>query len=183
MLARPLNYYRALERDARRPLSAAAHPDDCPKLLLHGVGFAVPRPAGRIVPRFGPGGVRLETQGGEECPEAAELRRALAPLRKERLCPRCRQPVGAALEIDGGRGRRTLELAFAVAAKALRRQYDLSDAQLADLLAFSAGSLPEWFGQIVRYCHGLSPDGSPRTPSAGQADPAKRTWLRRRLGR
>ena len=183
MLARPLSHYKALERDARRPLSAAAHPDDCPKLLLHGVGFAVPPAAGRIVPRFGPEGVRVETQGGEEYPEAFELRRALAPLRKERLCPRCRQPVGAALEIDLERGRRALELAFAVAAKVLRRQYDLSDAQLADLLAFSAGSLPEWFGQIVRYCHGLPPEGSPRALPAGQADPAKRTWLRRLLGR
>jgi hypothetical protein len=183
MLAERVNYYKALERDARRPLGQSAHPDDCPKLLLHGVGFALPPRDARIVPRFGPDGVRLAACGGADWPETNELRQAIAALRRDRLCPACGQPIGATLEIDLRRGARALELAFAVAATALRAQYDLSDEQLADLLAVCGESAPQWFEQIVRYCYGLPTERPPRAVPVEQARDRKGGLLRRLLGR
>lgn len=182
-LADRVNHYKALERDARRPLSRSSHPDDCPKLVLHGVGFAIPPGDVRIRPRFGPHGVALEARGEAELPEAGELRQVIAALRHERLCPRCRQPIAATVEIDLGRSARVLELAFTVAARALRCQYDLSEEQLADLLAISGELAPEWLGQIVRYCYGLATDKPPAAPSAERDGRSRRGFLRRLLGR
>ncbi len=174
-----LNYYKRLERDRRRPLGQAAHPDDCPKLWIRGVAWAVPRHGARIVPRFGPGGTRLEVTGARDWPELAELRDAVRALQEPRRCRRCGQPIEARLELHLPSHRRVLELAFTVAAKALRTQYTLSDEELADLLAIADQSVPAWFEQVIRYCCGLGVE--PR--QAKVPLPAKRGWLAWLLGR
>ena len=174
-----LNYYKRLERDRRRPLGQAAHPDDCPKLRIRGVAWAVPPRGVRVAPRFCPGGLKLAVTEAEDWPELTELREAVRALQKPRRCRRCGQVIEGQLGLRLPTHRRVLELAFAAAARALRAQYDLSDEELADLLAIAGPVVPRWFEQIVRYSCGLDLESS-RTPIEGTS---RRSWLARLLGR
>ena len=156
-----LRRWKDLEVRARR--SDAPHPDDCPKLKIRGVAWAIPPRRARLVPVFESGTVRLrEDAAGLDCPEADALMEAVDRCMRVEKCPRCGQPIGATAELDpDGEGGRALELAVAAAASALRRQYDLADADLAELLVIEGDGVPEWFYQLVRWAHGLSTSPAP----------------------
>jgi len=177
MGADQLDHYKRLERDRRRPLGRAPHPDRCPKLRIRGVEWALPPRQVRIAPRFGPDGVELVASQQRPSAELAGLRTALAALRSRRRCPACGQTTGATVELDLRRHARVLEMAFAAAARALRCQYDLGDEELSDLLAIDGDAAPVWVAQVVRYACGLAPGAA----SPAENHPTPRPGLLRRL--
>lgn len=152
-----LEHYRAIEGSARRTQGQGAiHPDQCPKLLLHGVDFAIPPRGARIAPSFADDGTITVSQAGEdEWPQADELLQT-APMTEYAKCPQCGQAKRAALELDLQEGADFLQRCFGLASEALRKQYELTDAQLADLLGFAADEPPQWIAQLLRWCSGLS---------------------------
>jgi len=182
VLAGELKAWKRIEAAARRPLGQAAHPDDCPKLLIRRVAWAIPPRGLRVVPRFDVAGVRLSVSGEDGWPEAAQLVRAVGRVKHDRLCPACGQVVGGAAEIDlDAAGRRVLELAVALAGRALRRQYALTDEQLGELLAFDSAAAPPWLGQLIAWAAGLPPAGVGRKlpPPANRRRPWWKLWHRR----
>jgi hypothetical protein len=147
--------YRQLETRARRKVGGhVLHPDLCPKLTLHGVGFAIPPRGARIVPAFGPGGVTVSTAGLEGWPQARELLR-LARLRRDETCQTYGPSPGASLDVDAQRDADFLLASFDLAARLLDRQYELTDHEKAELLAFRSDEMPAWIVQLVCWCAGL----------------------------
>ena len=131
-----------------------AHPDQCPKLTLHGVGFAIPPRGMRIVPEFGPGGVTVSATEVERWPEAKKLL-AIASIHPGEACQRCGRPADAVLEVDLKRDIEFLATSFGLAGELLDRQYDLTPQQKADLLAFDSDRIPVWIVQLLRWCAGV----------------------------
>lgn len=155
-----LEHWKELEAGSRRPTSEAAHPDDCPKLKIKGVAWAIPSRGARLVPTFADGKAAFAVSGQEKHPEAAELLALTAENRQEQTCSKCGQAVAAAVEIDIEQGSKLLDLAATLTAKLLRRQYTLTDEQLGELLAFSADTAPEWLAGILRWASGLPTEGA-----------------------
>jgi len=149
--------YRELEAAARRPTGAGVlHPDRCPKLTLHGVAFAIPPRGGRVSPVFGPHGVTVALDGMESCPQAEALLTS-APVRTDGTCASCGRPAPGPLEVDPEGDVAFLAAAFELAARLLDSQYDLTEEQKADLLAFDSDRVPRWLVQLLRWCAGLGP--------------------------
>lgn len=188
-----LQYWKELEGTSRRPTSEAAHPDACAKLKINGVAWAVPSRGARLVPTFADGKASFAVAGEEQYPEAVELVRLVGESRQEKTCPTCGQVTGATLEVDLDRNRAILDTAATLAAKLLRRQYNLTDEQLGEILAFSAEAAPEWLGLLVRWASGLPIEGAmpadlpadwPGYPEAlAPEDAPRRGWLQRLLRR
>lgn len=147
-----LEYFRALEVQHRK--SGAAHPDRCPKLTLRGVEFAIPARGAKVAPQFKDGKVMVAIADQERWPQAEGLLASM-PVVERNVCPQCGQARTTTLEIEVNSGTEFLVKAFELAAAMLRVQYDLTDEQLADLLAFDAADKPQWIGQLIRWCNGL----------------------------
>ena len=74
MNPRDRDHFRQMEVQARKTASHALHPDQCPKLRLHGVDFAIPPRGLRVCPQFdGEGKATLTVDGVEQWPEIEEL--------------------------------------------------------------------------------------------------------------
>ena len=145
-------YYRELEVRSRR--SGAPHPDQCPKLAIHGAEWSIPPRGTRVVPQFHDDGtITAQAAGGDECPEADAFVDAI-PVVDDETCPECGSVLSASIEVDVERGSDFLAVAFKLAATLLRRQYELSNEQLADLLGYT-GVAPVWISQLASWCHGV----------------------------
>lgn len=171
--------WKELEVARRRPLGQAAHPDDCLRLSAKGVDWALPRRGLRVVPKFGHGGrVALEVQGKRDWPDAARLVEAVRLLKEDRRCPQCGRATASAIDASiRDAGVSLLDATAKLAAKALRTQYDLSDEELSELLAFDLPHWPDWSVQIIRWAMGLNA----QAPAAPEAKP-RRQGPRRRCG-
>jgi hypothetical protein len=152
----------SLEKSSRRAVGGEVlHPDQCEKLLLHGAAFAVaPRPGGcgdMLVPAIRDGTVRLNVACGRAAGRLAELAddvARLAPVRETGVCETCGRPLGE-LVVDPERHLEYLRVLIEYGAALLRRQYALSDAQLARLFSARMDRLPEWVAQLTRHAMGL----------------------------
>jgi len=142
---------KKLEVDCRRSLAEALHPDQCPKLTLHGVAFAIPSRRSSVVPVFGPDGVKIETRAGVDWPEASRLVE-LAEIAEHESCPECGQPRSISLAVTVEQSAEFLRMAFLLAGKLLDRQYDLTAERKADLLRFDADRLPAWVSELLEWC-------------------------------
>ena len=78
------------------------------------------------------------------------------------------------MELEG-EGGKFLAACFDLAGRLLRRQYDLTDDQLADLLAFDTDQPPVWIAQLLAWAAGLPVDRL----SAEPTEPARSGWIRR----
>jgi len=172
--------WKQLEVARRRPLGQAAHPDDCFRLTAKGVDWALPRRGVRIVPKFGDNGkVALDVQGKRDWPDAARLVKCVRWLKQDRRCAECGRAIESAIDASiRDAGVSFLEAAAELAAKALRTQYDLSDAELSELLAFDLPHWPEWSVQIIRWAMGLDTQ-APVAPVAPEAKPRRQATRRR----
>ena len=169
---------RLKELEATRRRGGATHPDACPKLNLGGVPFGIPpRQEGWITFRFDSGGAHVQPVQGETWPEARAVVDGAAV--GEKTCRTCGRPVGATLTVEARRDAVFLGRCATLAARLLVRQYELSDQEIAGLLRFDPGRLPEWIPQIVQWAHtghtDLPAEGAeiafPRRPAR-----AKRWW-------
>ena len=174
-----LLYYRQLRARSARPVGdGVLHGDLCPRLTLHGVGFCIPPRALRVEPSFDGDGsmyVRVRSTGDFDAPARALLK--LAPL-QTRTCRRCGQSVGGQIRLDD-KGE-FLAACFGLAARLLRRQYDLNNEQLADLLAFDSDKPPAWVAQLLAWAAGQDVqqvDAPPAQP------PRRPHWLSRLVRR
>ena len=146
-----LDRYRRLEVEARRGIGAGVlHPDQCPKLTLHGVDFAIPPLGTAIVPVFVDGKLEhVESRSRDDIPVGEFL--DLLPAPRTDVCPTCGQVIGG--ELDLSEDAKILEAAFNLAARALLSQYTLSDGAIGELLAWSPDAC--WLGQLVSWAHGV----------------------------
>ena len=153
--------YLRLEVEHRR--STAAHPDRCLKLRLHGVAFALPSRGVRITPRFDDRGrARLMWVGDDQWDDVADL------------LPRVAGSLnGSVLTLAPGAAEGALADLMALARRALLRQYDLNDTQLAELLSFASDEQPVWIADLLRWVQGF--------PSAALASDPRRRKRRWRL--
>ena len=147
--------YVRLEARARRAVGEGVlHPDQCPKLTLRGVAFAIPSRGVRVVPEFAADGVRASIAGLDSWPEADRVLQ-LAEGDHENVCPECRRPLAASIKVDLDRNRAFLVASFDLAEKLLAEQYELSDEEKSELLAFSVDQAPTWLIQLLQWCRGL----------------------------
>jgi hypothetical protein len=153
--------YVRLEARARRAVGdGAVHPDLCPKLTLHGVAFAIPPRDIRVLPEFSAAGVTMSIVGLDRWPEADRVL-ALATSEGEDVCPACGRPRIASVEVDLDRSRDFLSASFGLAAELLARQYEVSDQEKAELLAFPLDRAPVWLTQLLHWCRGLAMESVP----------------------
>jgi len=118
-------YFKQMEVDARRGVGEALHPDQCPKLCLHGVDFAIPPRGLRVVPQFdAEGKASLDMAGVEDWPELSGLLARAGEATKERTLT---------IDLDDSAG--LLCDLMGLARKAMLKQYALTDPQIAELLA------------------------------------------------
>jgi hypothetical protein len=142
--------YRQLEASARHPVGGAVlHPDACPKLVIQGVAWSVPPRGLSITPTFKDGAVTVQVCD-DPWPEALALAKAM-PLTAAEVCGTCGRPLQASLSIDLGDAA-FLGMVFSLAARLLRSQYELSDAQLGELLAFRGDGPPLWVKDLLLWC-------------------------------
>jgi len=169
---------RLKELAATRRRAGAVHPDTCPKLHLGGVPFAIPpRQEGWITFRFDSHGAHVEPVQGETWPEARAVLASAAI--GEKTCRTCGRPVGASLVVEAQRDAVFLGRCATLAVRLLARQYELSDQEIAGLLRFDPGRLPEWIPQIVQWAHTGHTDLPAQDAdigSRGRPSPAKRWW-------
>jgi hypothetical protein len=150
-----LEHFRAMERDARRPLGGSVlHPDACPKLVIRGVAWAVPPRGIAVSPSFTEEGVFDQVQVGDDpFPEAGRLMQLAEIKPQGEPCPSCGRMLAASLSIDMEK-RDFLTALFGLAAKLLRSQYDLKPGQLSELLSFGGDAPPAWINQLFAWCAG-----------------------------
>jgi hypothetical protein len=143
MNPKALDRYSQMEVANRRP--GSLHPDECPKLRLHGVDFAIPPRGLRIVPKFDGDTVSVSVGGVEDWPEAVAVTTRLAE-------------ADFALDIDGEDG--ILPEILLLARKLLLAQYRLGDDQLGELLAFESNAQPAWIKQLLHWSMPAAPPGT-----------------------
>jgi len=151
-----LTHFKRLRNESER--SGLPHGDLCPKLLLHGVEFALPIRADKVRPCFGPEGITAQVAEQEQWPEISALVDAVGESAQMDTCPTCGQGVNASLTVDMTWASDVLGGYFALAARALRERYALTDEQLTELLEFPPGDFPIAFHQILAWANGLNPD-------------------------
>lgn len=142
---------RELEVRRRRSLSEAPHPDECPKLTLHGAPFAVPPRRARVVPVFGADGLSIETHDGTDWPQSRRLVE-LVEVRQRDHCPECGRPRHVSVAVSVQSNAEFLTAAFSLASRLLDRQYTLTAQQKSRLLAFDADRLPAWIPELLEWC-------------------------------
>ena len=141
-------YWQEVQCKALR--KGVRHPDECPKLTIQGIEWAIPPRGTSVRPKFVGGKVELAGTDDLDWPEIAATI-AAADARDEATCPTCGQPTEAALEAS----HEFLVAGFALAARALRHQYDLTDDQLSDLLEFGSADLPVWTVELLAWASGV----------------------------
>ena len=159
-------HYKKLRNSAERP--GVPHGDLCPKLVLHGVEWAIPARGVRVVPQFGPDGVTVEPPGDGGWPDAARLLE-LASVTTEKRCEVCGQTLESSLEVDVAGNLDFLTLCFTLAGKLLDARYELSPEQKSDLLAFDTDAVPLWIPQLLQWA---SAEPRPTPDVSGEIDGA-----------
>ena len=93
----------------------------------------------------------MELDGGDDLgwPEIQAYIDA-AEVRDNATCPECGQSTDAALEASV----ECIVAGFALAARALLVQYDLTEDALASLLEFDGGQLPGWTVELLAWSSG-----------------------------
>lgn len=200
MLLAELQRWKELEVRTRRTVGQAAHPDDCPKLPIKGVEWAIPRRQAQIVPTFSEGAVSLDVISGDQWPEIDALIAAVAQYSTARRCSTCGQITSSHLEadLDDDTGLTLIGHAVAVAVKALSVQYAMSEDDLSALLSFEPSDFPEWFHPLLCWANGIPMDRARYVPTEDDGGPydesecdepeavpvaARRAWWKRLLGR
>jgi len=151
--------FRRLEVQHRR--ADAAHPDRCLKLRLGGVPFALPPRGTRITPRFDSGGrARLQWSGDDPCDGLADLLRRVAG-----------SLDGSVLKLRRAAAEGVLADLITLARRALLRQYDLDDTQLAELLSVASDEPPVWIADLLRWVQGF-----PAAAFASEPPRRERRW-------
>jgi len=182
--------WKELEVASRRSKGDGRHPDECPKLTLHGVEWAIPPRGAQIVPTFSDDGVEIVCSSEEDWPEAEKVI-SLVPMKERSFCPQCKQPTSVELEVDLDSNNDFLKACFGLAGKLLDKQYTLTPEQKGELLALNADDVPEWILELLRWCHGTKapdpydlpgmnfsqPEYHQPPPPGPDIDPfPKRTW-------
>ncbi len=148
-------YYKQIEVACRRKMPEAMHPDACPKLRLHGVDFAIPPRGLRVVPKFDADGkATLDVSGGDDWPEVPAL--------LERLVESLGEDNNIAAEV-------LCEL-MTLGRRALLAQYDLTDEQVAELLAFDSDEGPAWVNSLIRWARGALTDADVLAEAVAEAE-------------
>lgn len=156
--AQSLSHYKALAAQTLR--ADAPHPDTCPTLKIHGMAWAIPPRGQRVAPQINEAGevTGITADTADSWDEIAALQEAIK-LPSDVKCPTCGQATETTATLaEGG-----MQAAFALAARALRTQYDLTPSQLMNLLAYEDTGMPEWFDPLLRWASGLPPE-SPDNP-------------------
>lgn len=169
-----LKRWKELEFSARR--SGALHPDDCPKLTIKRVEWAIPPRGERVIPKFGPNGPEL-VSGKEKWPEAQKLVE-VAPLREKARCDKCGQVLSADLSAEAARAEEFLLACFALVGKLLDEQYTLSAEQKGQLLGFEADQVPDWIVCLLDWAVGSSGQEDSTLPVSigAETGSAQRPW-------
>jgi len=108
----------------------------------------------RLLAHKVPSGGKVELrESGDQYPEAARLME-LANIQPSETCKACGRPLAAELVIDPAKHGEFMTLACELAAKLLRAQYDLSDAELSMLLTIDADGGASWIGQLLSWAGG-----------------------------
>ena len=143
-----LAYFRRMEVQSRKGAVEAIHPDDCPKLHLHGVDFAIPPRGLQVRPVFDAAGrATLGVDGTDDWPEVDKLIGCVAETMQDDT-----------LSLDLDDSACLLCDLMALARRLLLKQYDFTDEQLAELLSFATNEQPEWINGLLRWCHGMRMD-------------------------
>ena len=138
-------HFREMEARARR--KGVTHPDQCPKLRLQGVDFAIPPRGVQIVPTFDDEGkATLTVEGVEQWPEIEGLLARLAGYVTD----------DDELAIDCDKDAELICELMTLARKVLLVQYELTNEQLSSLLAMSAGFLPTWVAGLIQWANGFA---------------------------
>lgn len=148
-----LKRFKALESSRRRPPGdGVLHPDQCPQIKIQGVPWAIPPRGQRLVPQFTDDGtVDLLYPAVEEWPEVVAVLGAIK-LPDDPVCSKCGQPTETAFEATES----LISALFALAARALRTQYDLDNADLTALLGFSTDHAPGWLTELIQWGTGAA---------------------------
>jgi len=168
----------AARLEVTRRRADAPHPDECPKLRLHGVLFGIPprREAG-VSFRFDGDGAHVTGQEAEPMPEVRAI--ADAARIRRRACPRCGRVLTGRLTVDPHGDVEFLELCATLAGRLLRRHYTLTDDELAVLLAFDAQHPPDWLAQVVQWALIGRTEGP--AAACGASRGRRRRWWKRLL--
>ena len=127
---------------------------------FEGVKFAVPPlfPDGAtdIRPSFDGDEVHVSIETDTELVDAelvslAEGLQAALPTAPDDFCDHCGAMVSNGISVDPTRDVQFLSLLFQYARRALGRMYDLTDEQVAGLLAFRSRDLPGWVSDVIAH--------------------------------
>jgi len=142
--------YQKLEVDSRKP--GMPHPDECPKLKIKGVLWAIPAKGTKVRPVFKDGKFSSEISAND-WPEAQALLDSM-PTREEKCCPTCGQIVRSDVDInpEAESDMDWLSSFYALAAKLLLEHYTLTNEQIAEMLAFDGSDTPVWTTQLTCWC-------------------------------
>ena len=149
--------WKEFEASHRREISGdVAHPDNCPKLTIFGVEFAIPsrkvQPTASLIPKFTGGKVVLTALEAPEVPEWPEIKEVSlgAPVVPVNECPTCGHIQELQLE-DMADHVEYFGKCMELAARALRCQYELSDDELS-MMFEPLENNDTWLVGLLEWC-------------------------------
>jgi len=138
-------YWQDVQCKALR--AGVRHPDECPKLTIQGLDWAIP-PNGRdTAPVFADDEVvDVRVEPGLDWPEIAAII-AAAEFEDVAVCEYC----GATVTTNLLAGSDFMLGAYKLAVRALRAVYDLPAERLAELLTIPPGEIPDWMVTLLAW--------------------------------
>lgn len=154
-----LAHWQQVEREARRgdwrglDAKGLPHPDECPKLVIQGVAWAIPSRQAELVPTIGDDGVSLGITSDNQW-DAADGLIADAPVQVGDPCPACGQDRRPYCEVlrDNEKHMEWLRQMMELVCRLLDIYYALSPEQKQGLLSFPLGHTPEWPSRVLDWC-------------------------------
>lgn len=154
-----LAHWQQVEREARRDnwrgldAKGLSHPDECPKLVIHGVKWAIPSRKAELVPTIREGEVSLGITSDDQWATADTLIED-APIQVGDPCPTCGQDRRPYCEVlrDNEKHLEWLRQMMELVCQLLDVYYALSPEQKQGLLSFPLGHTPEWPAQVLDWC-------------------------------
>lgn len=154
-----LAHWQQVEVAARRQIawstsSDLPHPDECPKLVIQGVAWAI-RPRGLgWRPTIDPDGKATLKVEGDDAWAGTEDIIAAVPVHDTRVCEACGSPLESEIEVDGDKPEtvKWLEAVLTFVSQRLDDYYELSPQDKSDLLSFDVGRLPQWVNDVLTLC-------------------------------
>ena len=155
----PLDHYRKLEAESHRASawstsSDLPHPDECPKLVIQGIGWPVrPRGIGWKA-TLGPDGKPTLKVQGEDAWAGIEDIIASVPVHDTEVCEHCGSVLASEIEVDADvpESVKWLESVVGFVWGRLDDYYELTPEQKSDLLSFGVGRLPQWVEDVLTLC-------------------------------